>query len=198
MHSKHLLSAVAIAITLFAFLPYIRAILHNQIKPHVFSWIIWGATTFIVFLAQLQDHGGAGAWAIGVSGLITILIAVLAFLKRADVSITPLDWLFFLAALSAIPFWYVSANPLWAVVILTSVDVLGFGPTLRKSYTAPHTESVLFFALFLLRNGIVLLALENYSLTTMLFPAVIALACLLLIVLIVYRRRRVPLVFNSK
>jgi hypothetical protein len=39
-----------------------------------------------------------------------------------------------------------------------------------------------------LRNFIVVLALENYSFTTVLFPAVIALACLMLIVMVFYRR----------
>lgn len=187
--SKSLLSAVAIAITLFAFLPYIRAILTSAIRPHVFSWFIWGTTTVIVFLAQLQGHGGAGAWPIGVSGSITVLIAALAYWKRADISITAVDWLFLVLALSSLPFWYFTADPLWAVLILTVVDLLGFGPTLRKAYTAPRSESVLFFATFAVRNFIVILALENYSLTTVLFPAAIAIACLLLIALILYRRR---------
>jgi len=48
---------------------------------------------------------------------------------------------------------------------------------------------VKFFALFLARNLIVIIALENYSVTTVLFPAVIAAACTALILLITYRRR---------
>ena len=186
---KEILSAIAIALTLLAFFPYLRAILQGAIRPHVFSWMIWGSTTFVVFLAQLEDHGGVGAWPIGVSGGITLLIAVLAYLKRADISITVSDWLFFGAAMSALPFWYIAADPLWAVVILTSVDVLGFGPTVRKAYHRPHTESLLFFTLFMVRNLMVILALENHTVTTVLFPGVIALACALLTVMIMLRRR---------
>ena len=186
---KELLSAVAIVLTLIAFIPYIRSILHGTTRPHVFSWLIWGITTFVVFIAQLEDRGGVGAWPIGVSGTITLLIALLAYVKRAELTITGTDWLFFLAALSSLPFWYVTSDPLWAVVILTSVDVLGFGPTVRKVYRAPHSESLLFYALFAVRNLLVILALENVSLTTVLFPAAIAAACLLLIALVGYRRR---------
>ena len=189
MFYKELLSAVAIALTFIAFFPYIRSILNGTIKPHVFSWVIWGATTFVVFLAQLEDHGGAGAWPIGVSGIITILIALLAYLKRADITITKTDWLFFVSAMSSLPFWYLTSDPLWAVVILTTVDVLGFGPTVRKAYAFPHSESLLFFALFTARNLIVIMALENYSITTVLFPAVIAVACVLLMAMVAYRRR---------
>lgn len=189
MFYKELLSTAAIAITLAAFFPYIRSIILGTITPHVFSWVIWGITTFVVFLAQLEDKGGAGAWAIGVSGGITLFIALLAVMKRADVAITQTDRLFFSMALSALPFWYFTADPLWAVVILTTVDVLGFGPTVRKAYDFPHSESLLFFALFTVRNFLVIMALEHYSVTTVLFPAAIAAACLLSMFLVMYRRR---------
>ena len=66
---------------------------------------------------------------------------------------------------------------------------LVFGPTIRKSYNHPYSESLLFFALFTARNFIVIIALENYSVTTVLFPAVIAVACMLLMGMIAYRRR---------
>lgn len=186
--SKEVLSAVAIVLTLVAFLPYIRSILRNEIKPHIFSWVIWGSTTFVVFLAQLQDGAGVGAWPIGISAGITILVALLAYWMRADITITKIDWLFFAAALSALPLWYVTSNPLWAVVILTIVDVLGFGPTFRRAYSFPHLESLLFFGLFAARNLLVIAALANYSVTTVLFPAVIGSVCLLLMAVIKHRR----------
>lgn len=104
-----------------------------------------GLGTLTVFFAQLAGQGGIGAWPIGVSGVITSYIALLAYLQRADTHITRADWLFFFAALSALPFWFFTSNPLWAVVSLTVVDVLGFGPTVRKAYRHPHEESAKFF-----------------------------------------------------
>lgn len=191
MFYKEFLSAIAIAITLSAFYPYLRGILQGAIKPHVFSWVIWGTTTFVVFLAQLKAQGGVGAWPIGVSGLITILIAITAYVKRADVAITKVDWLFFISALTSLPLWYFTSNPAWAVAVLTLVDLLGFGPTVKKAYAHPYSESVLFFVLFAARNSLVVLALESYSITTVMFPAAVASACVLLTMLIVYRRRTV-------
>jgi hypothetical protein len=186
---KQLLSAAAIVLTFVAFLPYICSIQRGETKPHVFSWVIWGLTTFIVFFAQLAGRGGLGAWPIGVSGTISIYIAFLSYLQRSDTAITKTDWAFFFAALSALPFWFIVANPLWAVVILTVVDVMGFGPTIRRAIDHPHAERIGFFAIFALRNLLVILALEHYSLTTVLFPAAIALACFLLICLVAYRRK---------
>ncbi|MCP4125739.1 MAG: hypothetical protein GY753_01590 [Gammaproteobacteria bacterium] len=188
MSWKANLSAVAIALTFMAFIPYIRSIIKGAVKPHVFSWVIWGTTTFVVFLAQLQDNGGVGAWPIGVSGVITISIALLAYMKRGDIFITRTDWIFFISAMSSLPIWYLTSDPLWAVVVLTIVDVLGFGPTIRKSYDHPFSESLLFFSIFTARNLFVIMALENYSVTTVLFPSVIAIACILLMMMIAYRR----------
>ncbi len=195
---KEILSAIAIAITIGSFLPYLLSILRGKTKPHVFSWIIWGITTFVVFLAQLSDRGGAGAWPIGVSGIITIIVAVLAYRNKGDSSITRTDWLFLISALSALPFWYLTADPFWAVLILTTVDMLGFGPTLRKAYHHPFDEQALFYFLFAVRNVIAIMALENYSVTTILFPAATGIGCLVLISVIGYQRRILASVTKSE
>ncbi len=186
---KLFFSGVAIVLTFVAFVPYIRSILAGATKPHVFSWVIWGSTTVIVFFAQLEAKGGTGAWPIGVSGAITTFIAALAFIKRSDISITKTDWLFFLSALASLPFWYFTSDPLWAVVVLTAVDLLGFVPTIRKAYDFPYEENIPFFLLFMARNTFALLALEHYSVTTVLFPLSVSSACLLLVIMVSYRRK---------
>jgi hypothetical protein len=159
---KQLFSIGAIALTFAAFLPYIRSIQCGETKPHVFSWVIWRLTTFIVFFAQLAGRGGPGAWPIGVSGTISIYIAFLSYLQRSDTGITKTDWAFFFAALSALPLWFIVSDPLWAVVILTVVDALGFGPTIRRAIDRPHEERIGFFAIFAFRN--LLLTLPMVSL----------------------------------
>ena len=106
-------------------------------------------------------------------------------------AITKIDWLFFISALASLPLWYLTANPAWAVVVLTIVDLLGFGPTIRKAYIHSHSESLSFFAMVAVRNILVVMALESYSIATVLFPAAVAVACILLMALIVYRRHEV-------
>ena len=91
---REILSAVAIGLTLISFLPYIRSVKRGTTRPHIFSWIIWGSTTLVVFAAQLADGGGVGAWPIGVSGAVTIYVAGLAWTKKSDITITTADRLF--------------------------------------------------------------------------------------------------------
>jgi len=187
---KEILSAAAISLTFIAFFPYIRSILQGKTKPHVFSWVIWGSTTFIVFLAQLSDGGGAGSWPIGVSGVITLYVAILAYTKKSDSTITKVDWGFLFLAMMSLPLWYFTSDPLWAVVILTTVDLIGFGPTFRKAYHQPFEERLLFYNLMAARNLIAVAALEHYSPTTVLFPAVLGVTTVIFVFMVMLRRQK--------
>lgn len=183
------LSADAMALTFVAFVPYFRSIFAGTTRPHVFSWVVWGTNTSVAFVATLSAGGGAGAWAVGFSAAITLAVAVLALARRADVHITRVDWLFFLAGLTAIPLWFVASDPLWAIVFVTAVELLGFGPTMRKSWHQPWSEPVSFLAILTVRNTLVIAALEQRTVTTMLFPAAMAAACILLMSILVVRRQ---------
>lgn len=188
--SKEVFGAIALILTFVAFLPYLRAIAQGDTRPHVVSWVIWGMGTIVVFLAQLSDGAGIGAWPIGVSGLLTLAVAWLALLKTADTTIEKVDWIFLVLAMSALPLWFFTATPLSAVIVLTVVDLLGFGPSVRKAYAAPQDENAMFFAVGALRNGFVVLALENYTWTTLLFPVAVGFACVSFVGLISFRRRK--------
>lgn len=191
MSVQSLCTALALALTLYAFQPYLRDILRGQLRPHVFSWVIWGTTTCLAFLAQLAAGGGLGAWVLGVSGGLSMSVAFLAWRHRGDIAITRLDWGFFIGALSALPLWGLTSDPWWAVVVLTTVDLLGFGPTLRKAWDRPAQESLGFFGLFMLRNLLVIAALDTRSATTVLFPGAIAAACAGVMLMILMRRAAV-------
>jgi hypothetical protein len=56
-------------------------------------------------------------------------------------------------------------------------------------FAHPCDEEMVFYALFALRNMLVVIALERYTLATTLFPAMTGTVCLLFVSLIVYRRR---------
>ena len=185
---KELISIGAILVSFIAFIPYAKKIVLKQVTPHFLTWIIWSITTLVVFLAQRHDGGGAGSWPTGVSALLTLCIAFLSVIYRGDLSITKADKTFFSAAIIAMVCWWFTSDPLWAVVILTIIDLLGFAPTYRKALTKPYSESIVFFGLFVVQYGLVLLALERYSVTTTLFPSALGLACLIFIITIYIRR----------
>ena len=184
------ISLVAIALTIIAYVPYLAAIRAGRVKPHFFSWLIWSITTVIVFLAQVAAAGGAGAWPTAVSAAITIYVAWLSLVLRSDFSANFADWVFLIAALLSLPLWYATDDPMWSVVILTGVDALGFAPTLRKAWARPHEESMQFYLIFAVRSMLSVWALESRTLTTVLFPAAMVVACILVCGLLWWRRRQ--------
>jgi hypothetical protein len=60
--------------------------------------------------------------------------------------------------MASIPIWYFTADSTWAAILLTSIDAIGFGPTIRKVFAYPYDEDLRFFALFALRNPLVVIA----------------------------------------
>lgn len=191
LFSKETFGVLALLLTFVAFVPYIQSIRVGETKPHVFSWLIWGVGTVIVFVAQLLDGGGYGAWVIGISGCITFFIAVLAWSHSGDTSIVKMDWVFLALAASALPLWFITNTALSAVIVLTVVDLLGFGPSVRKAIDYPEDENTTFFVIGAVRNCFVVLALQHYSWTTVLFPTAVGVACLLFVLLILSRRQMV-------
>lgn len=193
------LSAVAVILTCIAFLPYILSIFRGRTRPHVFSWVIWGLNTSVAFLATLHAGGGLlGAGVIGFSAGVTLFIAVLAYMKRADVSVTTTDRLFFIAALAAMPLWHWADDPLWAVWLITVIELLGFGPTFRKTWSQPFSESMGFLVLLVVRNAMVIAALDRHTTTTVLFPAAMAAACLALIAIMAWRRPQLAAITRDR
>lgn len=185
---KTFLSIAATTIAIAAFFPYIHSVLKGKTKPHVFSWLIWGLATLVVFSAQLADGAGVGAWSIGVSGTAALFIAFLAYQRRSELVIARTDWIFFILALLSLPLWYWTKDPLWAVIILTTVDTLGFIPTFRKAYHKPHEEQLLLYGFMSVYNLIAIAALEHYSWATVLFPAVVSFNCVIFVAMVVMRR----------
>ena len=189
---KQILSAFAFLVTIVLFGEYVRSIRAAKTVPHVFSWVIWAAGTLTVFFAQLVGGAGVGAWPIGFSACLTAYIAYLSYRKREHLTITKIDWVFLVMAAAALPAWWLTSEPVWAVILLTFADVIAFGPTVRRAYRFPCQEHGGFFALGALRNFLVVLALEHYSLTTALFPAVVGIACLGVACVVYVRRMMLP------
>lgn len=126
----------------------------------------------IACIAQLSDGANWGAAHTGFSALICLSVCFLAY-QRGEKNITRSDMTCLIIALSAVPIWLLTDNALYAVLIVSSIDLLGFYPTIRKSIHKPHEENAL--AYYLAASGFVfaILALDNYSWITLSYPAVI-------------------------
>lgn len=94
-------------------------------------------------------------------------------------------------ALAVIPIWQLTQNALLAVVAVTLIDMLGYYPTFRKAWARPYQEAIFNYGVANFIHILSLLATEHYSLTNILFQIIVFIANTALIVMVLWRRRRV-------
>ncbi len=175
MDFKYIVSLIAIALTFIGYFPYFSDLLKNKIRPHIFSWFIWGIVTFIIFALQISAGAGAGAYVTLTVSLLSFAIFVLS-LRNGNRDIEKMDVVFLVLALAAIPLWLVVKQPVLSIILLSTIDMLGFIPTIRKSWKDPYSETLLMYAITAVRHSFSLLGLVEYNIVTMLFPVTWVLA----------------------
>ena len=182
-------TAATSILTLGSFIPYYRSIIAGTTIPHVFSWTIWSITTILAAAAQWAGGAGPGAYPTLFAGILTIGVGVCALFQRNNVPVASSDLWAFLGALSAIPIWGLTQNPLWASLSLSVADAIAFWPTIHKCWSAPHSEPVSMYLILFCRNGASFFSLSERNLTTVLFPATMNLMIVVLLVVIEWRGR---------
>lgn len=146
--------------------------------------------TAIAFAGQISDGGGAGTWVTATTAATSFAVFGLA-IKKGEKNITRSDKLNLGAAGFALLLWFFTSDPLLSIILITIVDFLGFLPTIRKSYSKPHEETLIHYVLAGLKFVLGIAALENYTLVTWLYPASLVAANWFFIFFLVIRRRKV-------
>ena len=188
MDSKLLFGIISIVVASISYIPYFRDIFKNKTKPHLFSWFIFSITTGIIFALQMKGGAGVGGWITLILTFIFFIIFLLSF-KYGTKDIKWIDIIFLILALLAIPIWLIAKQPVISVILLTSIDMLGFAPTVRKSWNNPYSETLSMYTVTIFRYILVFPSLETYNLLTLLFPIVWLIANTVLVIVLVYRRK---------
>lgn len=187
-YGKEWVGFIAGGIAVCAMLFYANGMARGRVRPHPLSWLLWAVVAGVACAAQAAEAAGAAMLTTGFTASACFIIAGLAF-GRATEPLTRGDWALLLCALLAIPLWLASENPLLSVMLVTTIDLVAFWPTLRKTWVRPHEESLETYTLLGVTFGLSLLALDNSNLTTMLYPAFLFTANLSFVAMALYRRR---------
>lgn len=193
---KIIFGVAAVVLAVANYLPYLIGSLTGKITPHIFTWSLWFILTSVAFYAQLTSGGGMGAWATGTTAFIILLITIVS-LRSGFGYVRPFDWFALGGAITSIVLWIITSNPLWSVVLVSIIHSLCFLPTFRKGYRKPNDESAAAFVLTVLKYGAAIIALETYSVVTVLFPATIMATSFLFVSMLLYRRISVQSVYSS-
>lgn len=188
MEIKEILGLVAALLAFGSAYLYITDMLRGNTKPHTYTWLIWTIVTFVAFFGQWVSGGGAGSWATGVTAVYCLFVLI-ASLRYGTTDITNFDKVCLALSLASIVPWALTNNILLSVVLASFTDVVGFLPTMRKTWHAPKSESLGSMYFDALKHGLSIGALQSYSVVTWLYPASILAAKFAIIGEIVYRSR---------
>lgn len=186
---KAIIGAFAVALTFIGYFPYVRDIFNKKTRPHVFSWLIWTVVTGILYALQVSAGAGPGSWA-NLSVFVILLFIFFLSLPAGRRDIKKIDIVFLVIALLVLPLWLLTKQPVLSVILLTSIDLLAFLPTVRKSWNDPHSETLSFYLIIALWNFFSFLAMAEYNLVTYLSPVVWVVADVSFAVMLFVRRKR--------
>jgi len=190
MDTKTLFSALSVAIGVIAFIPYIKDALVSKTQPHQFTWLIFAIVQGTSAAIIWQNGGMKGSLILIVGAFLTIIVFLIS-LFNGKWDIAKIDIAVLAIALSAIIIWLFLDNPLLAVFVLTSIDLIGHIPTFRKSYSKPYTENISLWGAFAVADLLAILALESYTVLTLTYLTAITAMNIAVTTFLIIRRYQI-------
>lgn len=186
---KIIIGIITVILGVVGYIPYLRDTVKKKTKPHIYTWFVWGLVTLIIFALQVSGGAEAGSWVTLVGGLLALTIFVLG-MRNGDKNITRSDTVFLISALIALGLWLIADQPIISMILLVTIGMLGFGPTIRKSWNSPETETISTYLINAIRHTLSILALAQYSILTWLFPVAWSIANFLFVIVLIVRRKK--------
>lgn len=186
---KNLIGVLAVFLVFIGYLPYLVDIKKGKTKPHIYSWFLWAFVTFIAFALQYTAGAGPGGFVTLAASFMCALVMIFGFIYKTKVQIKKIDSLFLFFAFVALGLWLFAKQPVLSAILTTLIDLLGFAPTIRKSWHQPYTETISFYFFNSLRFFLAILALQTYTFVTTFYPAAWLLGNGLFALFLIYRRR---------
>lgn len=189
MDYKIIFGILATVLALSAVWPYFRDIFKKKTQPHIYSWLVWTIIQAVGVMAMVKGGASFGALALGMGTLFCFFTFILSF-KYGTKNITKLDTFLLIAALITIVYWIIQKDPLLSVILVTLIDFIAFVPTYRKTYLAPHSETLSSYIFDVLSNLAAIVAINIYSLETTLYIGSLVATNTIMVLILISRRRK--------
>lgn len=195
MHDvKNIAGIIATIFVFLGYLPYLRDIINGKTKPHLYSWFVAGFVALIIFGLQVNSGAGIGSLVTLTAGIMCILVIVLGVLYKSKIEIVWIDTLFLVLAFISLGLWLIAKQPVISAVLSTLIELLGFMPTVRKSWNKPFTETLQFYYLNILRFSLAIFALQTYTVVTTIYPITWVLFNGFFALMLIIRRKQIKVV----
>lgn len=152
-------------------LSYVRDTIRGVTQPNRVTWLMWAIAPLIAFAAELQAGVGLRSLMTFVVGFGPLLIFVASFVNRRSAwRIGTFDLLCGALSAAGLLTWLVTRHGTVAVVASIVADALAATPTLRKSWSAPETESASAYVTAAVNALITVLTIDRFTTASAAFP----------------------------
>ena len=150
---------------------YVRDTLRGVTQPHRITWLLWAAAPLLAFAVEV--HSGVGlqslmTFSIGFGPLLIFLASFRS--PQGSWAITPLDWVCGLLSVAGLAVWLITRHGTVAIVASIAADALAAGPTLRKGWLSPETETAAAYVTGLINSVITVLTISHFTTAVAAFP----------------------------
>lgn len=185
---KEIIAIIAAVMAVIGNVPYLRTVLSGKVKPHPYTWLVWSIVSGVTFFGQVARGAGVGAIPTFASEIFTIIIFFFS-LKYGFKHIRKRDTIYLIVCLLGLIPWALTRDPTISVIIVVTIDLIAFIPTLRKTRDHPKTENHILYTMNATRHGLALFSLEAYNIATTLHSIVMIVVNSIMTYLIVRRKK---------
>lgn len=164
---KETLAIIAAVIAIIGNVPYLIDVIKRRVQPHPYTWLVWTIVSGVTFFGALAKGAGVGAIPTAAAEIFTVIIFLFS-LQYGFKRIVRSDTYFLIIALLGLIPWALTKDPTISVIIVVSIDLVAFIPTLRKTHKHPETETPILYSMNVLRHILTLFSLQAYNIATML------------------------------
>ncbi len=162
---KETIAIVASLIAVVGNVPYLRDVIRKKIQPHPYTWLVWTIVSLVTLFGQIAKGAGIGALPTAAAEIFTVIIFFFS-LQYGFKQIKKTDTYFLIAALLGLIPWALTKDPTISVIIVVSIDLIAFIPTLRKTWDHPKSETPILYSMNVVRHILTLFSLQAYNIAT--------------------------------
>jgi uncharacterized membrane protein len=160
---------------LVAAIPYIRDILRKKTKPQRASFLIWAILGLIAFFTQLAE-GAEWSLLLPAADTLAVVVIFLLAIRYGMGGFNKEDKLALGFAVLGLVLWYLTNEPLVALIITIMIDATATVLTVHKTYKNPHTETFISWFLATMSGFTAIFAVGEMDPTLLAYPIYIFLA----------------------
>lgn len=160
MPVKTVLSIASGIVLIFAFVPYIKAIVQGETRPRKATWLIWASCDIIILAGMIVQHKVNGLLVGAVLGASTTFVLSLLYgekgwARRDKICIT-------LATLAIVLWKYFEDSNVGIALSSTALFVAAW-PTYVSAWERPENEDRIAWAIFNISSSLGVLAIPQLT-----------------------------------